>query len=145
MKTGESCFEILLVEDDPGDARLVKGALAAGKLYCRLHHARDGVEAMAFLRREPPFTEAPAPDLILLDLNMPRKDGREVLRDIKNDPALKEIPTVILTTSDVDRDIVSSYRLGANSFITKPVDVDQFFEAIRSIQHYWFSIVQLPR
>ena len=138
-------FEILLVEDDPGDAELVKIALREGKIVCHVNHVRDGVEAMAFLRREGRHERAPRPDLVLLDLNMPKKSGREVLKEIKSDEAYRSIPVVVLTTSDFERDIEGSYQLGANSFITKPVDVDQFMNAIQSIEDYWFGIVRLPK
>ena len=138
-------FEILLVEDDPADAGLAKRALKDGKILCRVNHVRDGVEALAFLKRDGDFRDAPRPNLVLLDLNMPRMDGRGVLEAMKSDPDLKTIPVVILTTSDVDRDVNASYLLGANSFITKPMDMDAFFEAIRSVEEYWFRGVRLPR
>lgn len=138
-------FEILLVEDDPADAGLAKRALREGRILCRVNHVRDGVEAMEYLRRQGRFAGACRPDLILLDLNMPRMDGREALQEIKADDGLKTIPVVILTTSDVDRDVNASYLLGANSFITKPMDMDAFFEAVRSIEEYWFRVVRLPR
>lgn len=145
MKQGHAEFEILLVEDNPGDAGLARAALTEGKMLCRVHHAKDGVEAMAFLRREGPlYAQAPRPDLMLLDLNMPRMNGREVLREMRADPALRTIPVVVLTTSDVERDIESAYSLGANSYVTKPVDFDQFIRAIQMIEDYWFSIVRLP-
>lgn len=138
-------FEILLIEDDPADAGLAKRALKDGKILCRVSHVRDGVEALAFLKREGEFADAPRPNLVLLDLNMPRLDGRGVLEAMKGDAELKTIPVVILTTSDVDRDVNASYLLGANSFITKPMDMDAFFEAIRSVEEYWFRVVRLPR
>lgn len=138
-------FDILLVEDDPADAGLAKRALREGRILCRVSHVRDGVEAMEFLRRTEPFSAAPRPDLILLDLNMPRMDGRAVLQELKADPELKTIPVVILTTSDVDRDVNASYLLGANSFITKPMDMDAFFDAVKSVEEYWFRVVRLPR
>jgi CheY-like chemotaxis protein len=138
-------FEILLVEDDPADAGLAKRALRDGRILCNVGHVRDGVEAMEYLRRQGPFAGAARPDLILLDLNMPRMDGREVLQELKADDELKTIPVVILTTSDVDRDVNASYLLGANSFITKPMDMDAFFDAVKSIEEYWFRVVRLPR
>lgn len=138
-------FDILLVEDDPADAGLAKRALREGRILCRVSHVRDGVEAMDFLRRKDQFASAPRPDLILLDLNMPRMDGRAVLQELKADSDLKTIPVVILTTSDVDRDVNASYLLGANSFITKPMDMDAFFDAIKSVEEYWFRVVRLPR
>jgi len=138
-------FEILLVEDDPADAGLAKRALRDGRILCNVSHVRDGVEAMEYLRRQGSFGAAARPDLILLDLNMPRMDGREVLQEMKADEELKTIPVVILTTSDVDRDVNASYLLGANSFITKPMDMDAFFDAVKSIEEYWFRVVRLPR
>lgn len=143
--TDQPPFDILLVEDDPADAGLAKRALREGRIVCRVSHVRDGVEAMDYLRGAGPFAGAPRPDLILLDLNMPRMDGRAVLTELKKDPDLKTIPVVILTTSDVDRDVNASYLLGANSFITKPMDMDAFFDAIRSVEEYWFRVVRLPR
>lgn len=143
--TDQPPFDILLVEDDPADAGLAKRALREGRIVCRVSHVRDGVEAMDYLRGVGPFAGAPRPDLILLDLNMPRMDGRAVLTELKKDPDLKTIPVVILTTSDVDRDVNASYLLGANSFITKPMDMDAFFDAIRSVEEYWFRVVRLPR
>ncbi len=136
--------DILLVEDNPGDVRLTKEALRDAKVLNQIHVAKDGVEAMEFLNREGSFKEAPAPDLILLDLNLPRKDGREVLADIKKDPRLKRIPVVVLTTSKSDEDIVKSYNLHANCYITKPVDLNRFIEIIHSLEEFWFSIVKLP-
>lgn len=138
-------FDILLVEDDPGDAGLTKAALAQARILCKLHHVRDGVEAMAFLRQQGVHANAPIPHLVLLDLNMPRMGGREVLAAMRGDEALHKIPVVVLTTSDVEADIETSYELGANSFITKPVDIDQFIDAIRAVGDYWFSIVRLPQ
>jgi two-component system, chemotaxis family, response regulator Rcp1 len=140
-----SIVEILLVEDNPGDVRLTREALAEGKVRNNLSVVHDGIEALAFLRREGRYAKAPAPDLILLDLNMPKKDGREVLAEIKTDKQLKAIPVVILTTSAAERDILKSYQLHANSYITKPVDLAQFIEVIRSIEEFWFTIVRLPK
>ena len=137
-------IEILLVEDNPGDARLTREALSMSKIHNNLHHARDGEEAMRFLRRQDVFAEAPTPDLILLDLNLPKRDGREVLDDIKRDPLLMHVPVVILTTSQAEEDILRAYRLHANCFITKPVDLEQFIKVVRSIEQFWFTIVKLP-
>ncbi|SRR5688572_17783317 len=137
-------IEILLVEDNPGDARLTREALAQSKVKNNLSHARDGEEAIAFLRRQPPFTDAPTPDLVLLDLNLPRRDGREVLEDIKKDPNLRHIPVVILTSSQAEEDILRSYRLHANCFITKPVDFEQLTKVVLGIEQFWFTLVRLP-
>jgi len=136
--------EVLLVEDNPGDARLTQEALREGKLRNRIHHVRDGVEALAFLRREGDYRNAPVPDIILLDLNMPRKDGREVLAEIKADPQLRFIPVVVLTTSEAENDVVKSYELHANCYITKPVDLEKFTEIVHTIEDFWLEIVTLP-
>ena len=136
--------EILLVEDNPGDARLTQEALREGKLRNNLYHVRDGVEAMAFLKREEPFAEAPMPDLIFLDLNLPRKDGREVLSEIRQDRRLELIPVVVLTTSEAEQDIVKSYRLHANCYVTKPVDLEKFLAIIHTIENFWLTVVALP-
>jgi chemotaxis family two-component system response regulator Rcp1 len=138
-------IEILLVEDSPGDVRLTREALRDGKVRNHLHVVPDGVQAMAFLRREGPYAEAPRPDLVLLDLNLPRKTGREVLQEVKSDPALAQIPVVVLTTSKADEDVVRAYESHANCFITKPVDFDQFLTVVRSIEDFWLTIVRLPR
>ena len=138
-------IEILLVEDNPGDARLTREALRDGKVRNHLHVVPDGVEAMAFLRREGRYADAPRPDLVLLDLNLPRKSGREVLADVKSDPALARIPVVVLTTSKADEDVAKAYEYHANCFITKPVDFEQFITVIRSIEEFWFTIVRLPQ
>lgn len=138
-------FDILLVEDEPADANLVKAALRENKVFCNLHHVLDGVEALAFLRRDEGFRDAPQPDMILLDLNMPRMNGREFLAAIKADAALQAIPVVVLTTSDVERDVAASYKLGAAGYITKPVDMEQFIDAIRQLGNYWFTLTRLPR
>ena len=138
-------IEILLVEDNPGDMRLTREALKDGKVLNKLSVVEDGVEAMAFLRREGKYTNAPHPDLILLDLNLPKKDGRQVLAEIKVDQNLKRIPVVILTTSKSEEDILKTYDLHANCYITKPVDLEQFITVVRSVQHFWFSVVKLPR
>ncbi len=137
-------IEILLVEDNPGDVRLTREALKDGKIINKLHVAEDGVEALAFLRREGKYHNAVRPELILLDLNLPKKDGREVLAEIKADVALKRIPVVILTSSAAEQDIVKSYNLHANCYVTKPVDLDQFINVVKSIEHFWLSVVKLP-
>jgi chemotaxis family two-component system response regulator Rcp1 len=136
---------ILLVEDNPGDARLTREALKDGKVENQLNVVPDGVEALAYLRRQGKYQEARRPDLILLDLNLPRMDGREVLREVKGDANLKTIPIVVLTTSAADEDIARSYGLHANSYVTKPVDLDKFIAAVRSIEDFWLTIVTLPR
>jgi chemotaxis family two-component system response regulator Rcp1 len=136
--------EILMVEDNPGDVRLTMEALRDAKVLNHMSVAADGVEAMAFLRREGKHAHAPRPDLILLDLNMPRKDGREVLAEVKEDPDLRRIPVVILTTSTAEKDIVESYNLHANCYISKPVDLDQFLSVVKSIEDFWLTIVRLP-
>ncbi len=137
-------IEILLVEDNAGDVRLTEEALREGKVRNNLHVARDGVEAIEFLRRQGKFAAAPRPDLVLLDLNLPRRDGREVLAEIKEDPDLRTIPVVVLTTSSAERDILRSYSLHANCYITKPVDLDQFVKVVRSIDEFWLTVVRLP-
>ena len=136
--------EILLVEDSPGDARLTKEALREGKVRNNLHVVPDGVEALAFLRRAGKYGPVPRPDVILLDLNLPKKDGREVLAEIKEDDDLRRIPVVVLTTSQDERDVLRAYELHANCYITKPVDLDQFIAVIRSIESFWLTIVTLP-
>lgn len=136
--------EILLVEDNPGDADLAREALEDSKIYNRLHVVDDGEKAMAFIRREGPYAGVPRPELILLDLNLPRKDGRQVLAEIKSDDDLKRIPVVILTTSRAEEDILKSYDLHANCYITKPIDLQQFLHVVRSIEQFWLSIVVLP-
>jgi two-component system, chemotaxis family, response regulator Rcp1 len=144
-RQGESRpVEILLVEDNPGDVRLTREALKEGKVRNNLHVAQDGVEALAFLRREGKHAGAVRPDLILLDLNLPRKDGREVLEEIKADPELRLIPVVILTSSQAEKDIVRAYDLHANCYVSKPVDLDQFITVVKSIEDFWFAIVKLP-
>lgn len=137
-------IEILLVEDNPGDARLTQEALREGKIRNNLHHARDGVEALAFLKREGEYAKAPTPDLVLLDLNLPRKDGREVLAEMKQDSRLRTIPVVVLTTSEAENDIVRSYELHANCYITKPVGLEQFISIVREIESFWLAVVTLP-
>jgi CheY-like chemotaxis protein len=136
--------EVLLVEDNPGDVRLTQEVLREGKISNRLSVATDGVEALAFLRRQDAHADAPRPDLILLDLNLPKKDGREVLAELKEDEALRQIPVIILTTSKAEEDIIKSYELYANCYITKPVDFDQFVNVVRSIEDFWLCLVRLP-
>jgi len=137
-------IEILLVEDNPGDARLTLEALREAKVHNHLSHVTDGVEALAYLRRDGRYANAARPDLILLDLNLPRKDGREVLSAIKSDDTLKRIPVVVLTTSQAEEDILRAYSLNANCYITKPVDLEQFLKVVRTIEDFWLSIVKLP-
>lgn len=139
-----SPIEILMVEDNPGDVRLVREALKEYKLRNNLHAVHDGVEAMAFLRQKGQYAGAPRPDLILLDLNLPQKDGREVLAEIKSDPDLRRIPVVVLTSSQAEQDILKAYDLNANCYITKPVDLDRFIEIVRAIDEFWLTIVKLP-
>lgn len=138
-------IEILLIEDNPADVRLTREALKDARVWNQVHVAPDGVEALAFLRREGKYEQAARPDVILLDLNLPRKDGRAVLEEIKRDEALKHIPVVVLTTSQAEQDILASYRLRANAFVTKPVDLEQFLKVVHSIEHFWLEIVKLPR
>lgn len=144
MPENERIVEILLVEDSETDAELTLEALSEGKLQNHVNHVKDGVEALAYLRREDPFQDAVRPDLILLDLNMPRMDGRDVLREMKQDSELKVIPVVVLTTSGHDKDILESYGLAANNYIVKPVDLTAFFSVIQEVSHFWFRIVALP-
>ena len=136
--------DILLVEDNPGDVRLTQEAFKDGKMLNKLHVAEDGMEALAFLKREGKHTDAPRPELILLDLNLPGKDGRDVLAEIKVDRDLKRIPVVILTTSRSEEDILKSYDLNANCYITKPVELDKFIEVVKFIEDFWLTIVKLP-
>lgn len=140
-----STVEILLVDDSTGDVRLAQEALKDAKVVNKIHVASDGVEALAFLRREGQYTDAPRPDLILLDLNMPRMDGREVLVEIKKDPSLRRIPVVVLTTSDAEQDVLKTYDLHANCYVTKPIDFEQFIAVLRSIEDFWLTIVKLPQ
>jgi two-component system, chemotaxis family, response regulator Rcp1 len=144
MRLNPKPVEILLVEDNPMDVIVTREALKEGKVCNNLSVVQDGEEAIAFLRRKGGHTNAPRPDMILLDLNLPKKDGREVLLEIKNDPALRDIPVIVLTTSKAEEDVLKSYQLHANCFITKPVDLDQFTAVIRSIEGFWFEIVKLP-
>ncbi|MDL1975098.1 MAG: response regulator [Deltaproteobacteria bacterium] len=137
-------LELLLVEDNPGDVRLTEEALREGRVYNKIHVVDDGVEALAFLRREGRYADARRPDIILLDLNLPKKDGREVLEEIKSDKALKRIPVVVLTTSEAEQDILRVYNLHANCYVTKPLDLDQFMSVVKSIENFWLTVVKLP-
>ena len=139
-----SVIDILLVEDSPGDVRLTKEALAEGKVRNALHVVQDGEEALAFLRREEGFEDVPRPDLVLLDLNLPRLDGREVLKEMKSDEALKSIPVVVLTTSTADEDVLRVYDLAGNCYIPKPVEYKRFLDVVRSIEDFWLTVVRLP-
>jgi two-component system, chemotaxis family, response regulator Rcp1 len=141
---GSSAIEILLVEDNPADVRLTQEALRESKLSNRLHAVGDGEQALRFLRREGEHAESPRPDLVLLDLNLPRLSGREVLAQVKADPDLRRIPVVVLTTSEAEEDIVRSYDLHANAYVRKPVDFHQFTDVVRLIEDFWFTVVKLP-
>ncbi|MCX7898280.1 MAG: response regulator [Rhodocyclaceae bacterium] len=136
--------QFLLVEDNPGDVRLTQEALKESKLRNHLSVVGDGEEALAFLRRKPPYENAPRPDVILLDLNLPKKNGREVLAEIKADPDLRRIPVVVITSSEAEQDILMSYDLHVNCYVTKPVDLDQFIKVVRSVSEFWLTIVRLP-
>ena len=138
-------IHVLLVEDDPGDVLMTQEAFEHHKLRNQLHVVSDGVEALSFLRREGEHADAPRPGMILLDLNLPRKDGREVLEEVKNDPALRSIPVVVLTTSQAEEDILRSYNLHANAYVAKPVDFDRFIQVIRQIDDFFVTVVKLPR
>jgi len=137
-------IEILMVEDNPGDVRLTLEALKEGKVRNNMHTVSDGEEALAFLRRQGAYAQAPRPDLILLDLNLPKKTGQEVLAEIKEDPDLRRIPVVILTVSEAETDILKTYNLHANCYITKPVDLERFIEVVKSIEDFWLTVVMLP-
>jgi len=139
-----TAVDILLVEDNPGDARLAREGLRECRIQNTLHVVDDGVKAIGFLRRRGEYANAPRPDLILLDLNLPKKDGREVLREIKEDDDLRLIPVVVLTTSKAEEDILESYALHANCYVTKPLTLPQFIQVVRSIEDFWFAIVKLP-
>jgi chemotaxis family two-component system response regulator Rcp1 len=145
IEKGAGPLEVLLVEDSPGDVRLTREAFRDAKVHIKLHVASDGTKAMAFLNREGEYANAPRPDLILLDLNLPKKDGRQVLEEIKESLVLKSIPVVILTTSSSEADILKSYMLHANCYITKPVGLDGFLKVVRSIDNFWLTVVKLPR
>lgn len=144
VQTNSNPIRVLLVEDNPGDIRLTQEAFRENKMLNSLSVVKDGVEAMEFLHQKGKYEAAPRPDLILLDLNLPKKDGREVLAEIKSHPSLKLIPVVILTTSDADQDILKSYELHANCYIKKPVDLEQFINVVRSIEDFWVAVVKLP-
>ena len=144
MTDGRGPIEILLVEDNPGDERLTREALKEGKVYHKLHWCKDGVEAMEFLYRRGKYKDVPRPDIILLDLNLPKKDGREVLQDIKSDETLKRIPVVVLTTSKAEEDVPRTYNLHANCYFTKPVSLEKFIVVVRSIDIFWLTVVTLP-
>jgi CheY-like chemotaxis protein len=137
-------IEVLLVEDDEGDVLMTREALDEGKVFSRLNVVGDGVQAIAYLRRQKPYTKVTRPDLVLLDLNLPKRDGRQVLEEVKADPELRRIPIVVLTTSEADEDVLRSYDLHANAYVTKPVDFDRFVEVIRQIDEFFISIVRLP-
>jgi len=137
-------IEVLLVEDDPGDVLLIREAFQDNKVANRLHVVADGVEALEFMRREGEYSAAPRPDLMLLDLNLPRKDGREVLAEVKADESLRTIPVVVLTTSEAEEDVLRSYDLHANAYVTKPVDFDRFIGVVRQIDQFFVSVVKLP-
>ncbi len=141
---GLRAIEILMVEDNPGDVRLTREALKGGKVLNQLHVVEDGVAALDFLYRRPPHQNAPRPDLILLDLNLPKMDGREVLSRVKSDEALKLIPVVVLTTSQAEEDVLRAYRLSANCYVTKPVDLHQFNRIVQAIEEFWLTVVSLP-
>ena len=136
--------QILLVEDNPGDARLTREAFKQGRIENDLHVVSDGIEALAFLSQEGEYADEPRPDLILLDLNLPGKDGEEVLKELKDDPTLRSIPVIVLTSSSAEDDITTSYELHANAYLTKPVDPDEFIETVRTFEKFWFSVVRLP-
>ena len=137
-------IDVLLVEDDPGDVLLIREAFADNKVHNRLHVVPDGVEALTFLRQEGEHADAPRPDLVLLDLNLPRKDGREVLAEVKGDESLQHIPVVVLTTSKAEEDVLRSYKLHANAYVTKPVDFDRFIDVVRRIDEFFVTVVKLP-
>lgn len=140
----EKAIEILLVEDNPGDARLAQEAIREAKWDNHLNWVHDGMEALHFLRRQGRYSSAPRPDLILLDLNLPRKDGREVLAEIKTDQGLRRIPVIVLSTSDAEEDVLRAYRLKANSYISKPANLNEYVRIVKSLQEFWFSVVKLP-
>jgi CheY-like chemotaxis protein len=145
MSNPLNVIDVLLVEDDPGDALMTQEAFEHHKIRNQLHVVRDGIEALQFLRHEEPYEDAPRPGLILLDLNLPKMDGREVLAEIKADATLRPIPVVVLTTSEAEEDILRSYNLHANAYVTKPVDFDRFIEVVRQIDDFFVTVVKLPR
>lgn len=144
MEASPRAIEILMVEDNPGDVRLTREALKEAKVWHRMHVVEDGVAALDFLYRRPPYEATPRPDMILLDLNLPRLDGREVLATVKSDPALKIIPIVVLTTSQAEEDVLRAYHLNANCYVTKPVDLHQFNRIVQAIEQFWLTVVTLP-
>ena len=144
MNDNSEPIEILLVEDNPGDARLAEETLKDSKINNNLYHVKDGVEAMQFLRRQGEYAGVPVPDLILLDLNLPRKDGREVLAEVKENPRLRLIPVVVMTSSEAERDLVRTYVLHANAYVVKPIDMDGFVEVVQGEKDFWLTIVKLP-
>jgi len=144
MRDSIEPFEILLVEDNPGDVFLTQEAFREGRLAHHLSVVEDGEEAMRFLRREGKHSNAPQPDLILLDLNLPKKDGRELLGEVKTDPELRQIPVIVLTTSKAEQDVARAYKLHANCYLTKPIQMDDFLKTIRSVEEFWLSVVRLP-
>ncbi len=144
MPNPKYAFEILLVEDNPGDVFLTQEALREGQFPHRLSVAEDGEQALRFLRREGAYKNAPQPDLIFMDLNLPKKDGREVLAEVKNDPALRHIPVIVLTMSEADQDVARAYKLHANCYLTKPIQMDDFLNMIRSVEDFWLRVVRLP-
>lgn len=144
LYTNNGMIEILMVEDNPADIRLTKEAFKDAKMLNNLHVVNNGEDAMAFLRRHGNYVNTPRPDLILLDLNLPKKDGREVLAEIKKDPDLKRIPVVILTTSDDEKDVLKAYNLHVNAYIKKPVDLEQFMRIVEAVEEFWLSVVKLP-
>jgi CheY-like chemotaxis protein len=145
MVNNNTPIDILLVEDNPGDERLTREALKEGKVFSNLYWVKDGVEAMEFLRRGGKHSAAPRPDLILLDLNLPKKDGREVLQEVKSDESLRRIPVVVLTTSKAEEDVIRTYNLHANCYVTKPVDLEKFIVVVKSIDMFWLTVATLPR
>lgn len=145
MSTSIEIIDILLVEDNPGDARLVQKAFELGRLANKIYHVSDGESALKFLRKEEPYSDAPRPDIILLDLNMPGLDGREVLAQVKSDPDLLTIPIIIMTTSSAEQDILESYKLHVNCYITKPVQVQDFINVVKTIDEFWIGVVCLPK
>ena len=145
MVTNNTPVDILLVEDNPGDERLTREALKEGKVFSNLYWVKDGVEAMEFLRRDGKYSGVPRPDIIPLDLNLPKKDGREVLQEIKNDEHLRRIPVVVLTTSKAEEDVIRTYNLHANCYVTKPVDLEKFIVVVKSIDMFWLTVATLPR
>lgn len=142
--TDREPIEILLAEDNPGDVKLTRKALDQGDLLNNLHVVNDGIEAMKFLRKEGEYADTPMPDLLLLDLNMPKKDGRQVMQDMDADPQLRRIPVVVLTSSEAEEDVVRSYELSANAYLTKPVDFDGFVDIINRLENFWFEVVKMP-